>query len=36
MLETNIKTISEIENRYYFAPIRKGLEAKTKETVKIF
>ena len=32
MFETNIKTILEIENRYYFTPIRKGLEAKAKET----
>ncbi len=28
MLEINIKTLSEIESRYYFAPIKEGLEAK--------
>ncbi len=35
MLETNIKTILEIEERYYFAPIKKGLETKTKEVGEI-
>lgn len=28
MLEINIKTLSEIESRYYFAPIKEALEAK--------
>lgn len=28
MLEINSKTLSEIEDRYYFAPIKEGLEAK--------
>lgn len=32
MLEINIKTISEIENRYYFSPIKEGLETKTAVT----
>ena len=31
MLEINIKTISEIEDRYYFTPIKKELEAKAKK-----
>lgn len=32
MLEINIKTLSEIENRYYFTSIKEGLEAKAIET----
>lgn len=35
MLETNIKAISEIESRYYFAPIKDGLEQKTKKIGEI-
>jgi type II restriction enzyme len=35
MLETNIKTISEIMSRYYFTPIKEGLEAKTKKIGEI-
>lgn len=31
MLETNINTLSDIEKRYYFAPIKEGLEAKAIE-----
>lgn len=31
MLEVNIKTISDIEDRYYFTPIKEGLEAKAKK-----
>jgi type II restriction enzyme len=31
MLEINIKTLTEIENRYYFTPIREGLDAKAIE-----
>jgi hypothetical protein len=31
MLEINLKTQSEIENRYYFNPIKEGLEAKAAE-----
>lgn len=30
MLDINIKTISEIESRYYFTPIKEGLEEKAK------
>lgn len=35
MLEINIKTIAEIEKRYYFTPIKKELEEKTKKTGEI-
>ena len=31
MLEINIKTLSEIEDRYYFTPIKEGLEEKIAE-----
>ncbi|MBI1811357.1 MAG: hypothetical protein HYR78_05435 [Nitrospirae bacterium] len=30
MLNINIKTISEIESRYYFTPIKERLEEKAK------
>lgn len=32
MLEINIKTLTEIESRYYFTPIKDGLEEKATET----
>jgi len=32
MLEINIKTLSEIERRHYFTPIKEGLKEKTIET----
>ncbi len=35
MLEINIKTLSEIESRYYFTPIKEGLEEKARKTGEI-
>lgn len=35
MFEINIKTLSEIESRYYFTPIKDVLEQKTKKTGEI-
>lgn len=32
MLEINIKTVSEIQSRYYFMPIKEGLEQKSQKT----
>lgn len=35
MLEINIKTLSEIEDRYYFTPIKEGLEEKIIDNFKV-
>lgn len=35
MLDLNRETLSEIENRYYFAPIKEGLEKKVKKNGEI-
>jgi len=35
MLEVNIKTLAEIESRYYFTPIKNGLEQKAQKTGEI-